>query len=166
MEKLMEIWLRISLGNYFKVSNMQLEIFNTEVLKKEYPDLKLSEKEIRKGFLKIFQNDNLGEINIVFVDNKYIQKLNKEFRAVDAPTDVLSFVLEEGKNNGEIYISGEYVYKSLKNEKFEEEILRLIIHGTLHILGYDHIDSLNENPKEEMFKLQEKILLKYIQICS
>jgi len=154
------------LGNYFKVSNMQLEIFNTEVLKKEHPDFKLSEKQIQNGYLKLFIKYNLGNINIVFVDNEYIQKLNKEYRAIDSPTDVLSFVIEEGKNNGEIYISGEYVYKSLKNEKFEEEILRLIIHGTLHILGYDHIDSLNENPKEEMFKLQEKILLKYIQICS
>lgn len=145
---------------------MQLEIFNTEVLKKEHPDFKLSEKQIQNGYLKLFIKYNLGNINIVFVDNEYIQKLNKEYRAIDSPTDVLSFVIEEGKNNGEIYISGEYVYKSLKNEKFEEEILRLIIHGTLHILGYDHIDSLNENPKEEMFKLQEKILLKYIQICS
>ena len=77
----------------------------------------------------------------------------------------LSFKLDENRNDGEIYISGEYVYKSFKGEKFTEEILRLIIHGTLHILGYDHIDSLNENPNEEMFKLQEKLLFKYIEIC-
>ena len=144
---------------------MQLEIFNTDVLKKTFPEFKLSLENIQKGYVEVFQKYNLGDINIVFVDNKYIQKLNKEYRGVDTPTDVLSFKLVENRNDGEIYISGEYVYKSFKREKFTEEILRLIIHGTLHILGYDHIDSLNENPNEEMFKLQEKLLFKYIEIC-
>ena len=146
-------------------SKMQLEIFNTDVLKKTFPEFKLSLENIQKGYVEVFQKYNLGDINIVFVDNKYIQKLNKEYRGVDTPTDVLSFKLDENRNDGEIYISGEYVYKSFKGEKFTEEILRLIIHGTLHILGYDHIDSLNENPNEEMFKLQEKLLFKYIEIC-
>ena len=144
---------------------MQLEIFNTDVLKKTFPEFELSLENIQKGYVEVFQKYNLGDINIVFVDNKYIQKLNKEYRGVDTPTDVLSFKLDENRNDGEIYISGEYVYKSFKREKFTEEILRLIIHGTLHILGYDHIDSLNENPNEEMFKLQEKLLFKYIEIC-
>lgn len=144
---------------------MQLEIFNTDVLKKTFPEFKLSLENIQKGYVEVFQKYNLGDINIVFVDNKYTQKLNKEYRGVDTPTDVLSFRLDENRNDGEIYISGEYVYKSFKGEKFTEEILRLIIHGTLHILGYDHIDSLDENPNEEMFKLQEKLLFKYIEIC-
>lgn len=144
---------------------MQLEIFNTDVLKKTFPEFKLSLENIQKGYVEVFQKYNLGDINIVFVDNKYIQKLNKEYRGVDTPTDVLSFRLDENRNDGEIYISGEYVYKSFKREKFTEEILRLIIHGTLHILGYDHIDSLDANPNEEMFKLQEKLLFKYIEIC-
>lgn len=144
---------------------MQLEIFNTDVLKKTFPEFILSLENIQKGYVEVFQKYNLGDINIVFVDNKYIQKLNKEYRGVDTPTDVLSFRLDENRNDGEIYISGEYVYKSFKREKFTEEIFRLIIHGTLHILGYDHIDSLNENPNEEMFKLQEKLLFKYIEIC-
>jgi len=154
------------LEDYFKVSKMQLEIFNTDVLKQTFPEFKVSLEQIQKGYIKVFREYDLGNINIVFVDNKYIQKLNKEYRGIDTPTDVLSFRLDEGRNDGEIYISGEYVYKSFKKEKFSEENLRLIIHGTLHILGYDHIYSLNDNPDEEMFKLQEKLLLKYIQICS
>ncbi len=145
---------------------MKLEIFNTEVLKKTYPEFKLSSKDINKGYVELFKEYDLGMINIIFVDNRYIQKLNKEHRGINTPTDVLSFRLDESKNDGEIYISLEYVSQSFKDEKFTEEILRLIIHGTLHILGYDHIDSLNENPNEEIFKLQEKLLLKYIQICS
>ncbi|NLE31140.1 rRNA maturation RNase YbeY, partial [Candidatus Dojkabacteria bacterium] len=117
------------------------------------------------GYFEVFKGYNLENINTVFVDNKYIQKLNKEYRGVNTPTDVLSFKLDDSRNDGEIYISGEYVYKSYKGKKFVEEILRLIIHGTLHILGYDHLDSLDANPNEEMFKLQEKLLLKYIQKC-
>jgi len=145
---------------------MQLEIFNTDVLKRRYSNFKLSLQDIQKGYTEVFQKYNLGNINIVLVDNKYIQKLNKEYRGIDTPTDVLSFRLNEKRNDGEIYLSLEYVSQSSKEEKFTEEILRLIIHGTLHILGYDHIDSLDENPNEEMFRLQEKLLLKYIQICS
>jgi len=144
---------------------MQLEIFNTDVLKRRYSNFKLSLQDIQKGYTEVFQKYNLGNINIVLVDNKYIQKLNKEYRGIDTPTDVLSFRLNEKRNDGEIYLSLEYVSQSSKEEKFTEEILRLIIHGTLHILGYDHIDSLNENPNEEMFKLQEKLLFKYIEIC-
>lgn len=144
---------------------MQLEIFNTEVLKKTYPDFKLSSQGILNGYTEVFKEYNLENINIVFTDNRYIRSLNREYRGINVPTDVLSFKLDESENSGEIYISGEYVNESYKGEKFTEEILRLIIHGTLHILGYDHIDSLNNNPNEEMFKLQEKLLLKYIQIC-
>jgi len=161
----MEVWLKILLGNYFKVSKMQLEIFNTEVLKKTFPEFKPSVEQIQGGYFEVFKGYNLENINTVFVDNKYIQKLNKEYRGVNTPTDVLSFKLDDSRNDGEIYISGEYVYKSYKGKKFVEEILRLIIHGTLHILGYDHLDSLDANPNEEMFKLQEKLLLKYIQKC-
>jgi probable rRNA maturation factor len=144
---------------------MQLEIFNTEVLKKTYPEFRFSSQDILNGYTEVFKEYNLENINIVFVDNRYIRNLNKEYKGMDIPTDVLSFKLDESKNSGEIYISGEYIKKSYKGEKFAEEILRLIIHGTLHILGYDHIDSLDSNPDEEMFKLQEKLLLKYVQIC-
>jgi ssRNA-specific RNase YbeY (16S rRNA maturation enzyme) len=45
-------------------------------------------------------------------------------------------------------------------------MLRLIIHGTLHILGYDHTESLNDSPNEEMFKVQEELLLRFKKLCS
>jgi len=89
-----------------------------------------------------------------------------KYRDIDSPTDVLSFEVSDSKKEGEIYICPEYVYTFFQGNQFEEEILRLIIHGTLHILGYDHKESMNESLDEEMFKVQEELLLRYKKICS
>lgn len=140
---------------------MQLDIFNKELLQDTESTFDLSFEDISNGYVKIFQDTPVSSINIVFITSAYIQELNMKYREIDAPTDVLSFQLSDDGKDGEIYISPEYVYTSFKGNEFEEEILRLIIHGTLHILGYDHEESLNDNPKEEMFKLQEELLLKY-----
>ena len=143
---------------------MQIEILNRELISKIEPTFDISFEDITDGFKKLFEERSLEDINIVFVNSQYIQDLNKEYRDIDAPTDVLSFNIS--KNSGEIYICPEYVYTSFQGDEFEEEILRLIIHGTLHMLGYDHRESLNESPNEQMFVEQEELLLKYKKICS
>jgi len=143
---------------------MQIEILNKEFLSQIEPTFNISFEDITSGFEKLFENNNLEDINIVFVNSEYIQDLNMEYRDIDAPTDVLSFNIS--KNSGEIYICPEYIYESFQGDEFEEEILRLIIHGTLHILGYDHRESLNCSPNEDMFLKQEELLLKYKKICS
>ncbi|HOK59453.1 MAG TPA: rRNA maturation RNase YbeY, partial [Candidatus Dojkabacteria bacterium] len=115
---------------------------------------------VKQGYKEIFKGSKLENINVVFVQPKYIENLNKQYRGIDLVTDVLSFNLSSG--DGEIYICPAYVYESFKNSDFEEEILRLIIHGTLHILGYNHKGSLNDSSNEEMFKLQEDLIIKYL----
>ncbi len=143
---------------------MQIEILNREIVSQIESTFNISFEDITKGFRTLFEDSNLEDINIVFVNSQYIQDLNKEYRDIDAPTDVLSFNIS--KKSGEIYICPEYVYTSFQGDEFEEEILRLIIHGTLHILGYDHTESLNDSPYEDMFVVQEELLLKYKKICS
>ncbi len=145
---------------------MQLDIFNKELVQGIEPTFDISFDDILNGYKKIFQETDLDNINIVFVTSSYIQELNMKYREIDAPTDVLSFQISDDGKDGEIYISPEFVYESFKGNEFEEELLRLIIHGTLHILGHNHKESLNDNPNEEMFKLQEELLLKYKKICS
>jgi len=145
---------------------MQLDIFNKELVQGIEPTFDISFDDILNGYKKIFQETDLENINIVFVTSSYIQELNMKYREIDAPTDVLSFQISDDGKDGEIYISPEFVYESFKGNEFEEELLRLIIHGTLHILGHNHKESLNDNPNEEMFKLQEELLLKYKKICS
>ena len=138
---------------------MKLNIFNWEILKETEESFSLSIQAVKQGYKEIFKGSKLENINVVFVQSKYIQNLNKQYRGIDLVTDVLSFNISSG--DGEIYICPTYVYESFKGSDFEEEILRLIIHGTLHILGYNHKGSLNDSSKEEMFKLQEDLIVKY-----
>jgi len=139
---------------------MELNIFNWEILKDTEVSFSLPIQAVKEGYREIFKGSKLENINVVFVQPKYIQRLNKQYRGVDLVTDVLSFNISP--DSGEIYICPAYVHKSFKGNDFEEEILRLIIHGTLHILGYDHKGSLNDSSKEEMFKLQEDLIVKYL----
>ncbi|MBP6976565.1 rRNA maturation RNase YbeY [Candidatus Dojkabacteria bacterium] len=143
---------------------MQLDIFNKELVKEVEPTFDISFENIYNGYLEIFKSWDIDSVNVVFVKSEYIHELNMKYRGIDSPTDVLSF--SQSDKQGEIYISPEFVYDSFKGDEFEQEILRLIIHGTLHILGYDHKESMNDSLDEEMFKVQEELLLKYIKICS
>jgi probable rRNA maturation factor len=139
---------------------MKLNIFNWEILKGTEVSFSLPIQAVKQGYREIFKGSKLENINVVFVQPKYIQRLNKQYRGVDLVTDVLSFNMSS--DGGEIYICPTYVYESFKGSDFEEEILRLIIHGTLHILGYNHKGSLNDSSNEEMFKLQEDLIIKYL----
>lgn len=144
---------------------MQLEIFNKELVQEIEPTFNISFDDIYSGYIEIFKSFDIEDINIIFVKSEYIRELNEKYRHIDSPTDVLSFPISNDNRSGEIYISPEYVFENFNGDEFEEEILRLIIHGTLHILGYDHKESLDDSPNEEMFKLQEELLLKYKKIC-
>ncbi len=148
------------------MGKISVEIFNEELVSEVEPTFNLSFEDIKKGYEKIFADSPLDDVNIVFVENAFIQELNKTYRDIDAPTDVLSFDLSHEDKNGEIYICPAYVYEGFQGDKFEEEILRLIVHGTLHMLGYDHKESMNDSPNEEMFVMQEELLLRLKKICS
>ena len=93
------------------------------------------------------------EIELILTDNEEIQAINKEFRNIDAPTDVLSFPYEAMPFSplGSIIISYEYVQKVAQqlNHSEQEEFTLLFIHGLLHILGFDHeVDNGEMRQKE------------------
>jgi len=100
-----------------------------------------------------------GEIRVIFVDDPYIRDLNRRFLNHDFETDVISFPIELDKSNfeGEIYISVDRAYNQamLLSVHPEEELWRLVIHGTLHLLGYDDVQ---EEGRQRMFKRQEQYL--------
>ena len=112
------------------------------------------------------------EVSIFFCNDSFIQELNKEYRKIDSPTDVLSFengdsyTDEEGAewvSAGDIIISLETLSKNaLYFEVTEdEELKRLIVHGLLHLNGYDHGEEHIEKgvePECEMLRLQKKIM--------
>ncbi len=95
--------------------------------------------ETVKKILKDKERD--GEISITFVNNKDIEGLNKQYREIDSTTDVLSFDLSDNEYIiGDIYIGKEVAERQAKENghSFVDEIFLLIIHGVLHLLGYDH----------------------------
>lgn len=78
-------------------------------------------------------------LNLIFVNNRYIRRLNRKFLKKDRPTNVLAFP-GEGNFLGEIYISLDFAKKEAKEWGIDTrtEIDRLVIHGLLHLLGYTH----------------------------
>lgn len=109
------------------------------------------------------------EVSITFVDKDEIHKLNKEFRSVDRPTDVLSFPMDEdffieGVDTmlGDIVICMD-VAKEQANDfghSLDREIMYLTAHSMLHLLGYDHME---ENEKLEM-RAREKEVMKILGV--
>mgnify|MGYP002531474550 CR=1 FL=1 len=108
------------------------------------------------------------EVSLSFVDNKEIHQLNRDFRGVNRPTDVLSFPLlvedefdvDFGEESlGDIVISLERAFEQSReyNHSFEREVCFLVCHSMFHLLGYDH--DTEENTKE-MREKEEHILNK------
>ena len=105
-------------------------------------------------------------LTLLITNNNEIKKLNYKYRKINKPTDVLSFHLnqkEQIKNKylGDIVISYQIAKKQAYEKDFpvESELLMLLIHGYLHLLGYDH--KLKKDAKQ-MFALQNKILLELV----
>ena len=108
------------------------------------------------------------EVSILLLDDSQIRDINREYRGKDKPTDVLSFpMLDESSGNvqpqllGDIVISVETAEKQARNRKcaLYKELCILLIHGMLHLLGYDH--ELSKKNGEEMQK-QEVTIFKGI----
>ena len=125
--------------------------------------IKVDRKFIRRVVRETLKREAKGgEVSIVLTDNEYIRELNLKYRSVDRATDVLAFPMDE-EILGDIVISVEkakeqaLVYrKSLKNE-----VGRLVIHGILHLIGYD--DSSRASLKK--MHAREEEILKEILSC-
>lgn len=112
------------------------------------------------------------EVSVLFCTDRCIQELNRNYRNIDAPTDVLSFengeeyTDEEGEKwyqAGDIAISLETLQKNAEyfNVDQNEELKRLVVHGLLHLNGYDHGEEHVEKGVEpvcEMLVLQKKLM--------
>jgi len=81
-----------------------------------------------------------GKINIILTGDREIRKLNKKYRKKDKPTDVLAFPMGEDGEIGDIAISRETTRRNAKRfgVTYNDELRRLVVHGVLHLLGYDH----------------------------
>ncbi|CAK1242927.1 rRNA maturation RNase YbeY [Fructobacillus evanidus] len=118
------------------------------------------------------------EMSVTFMNNDAIQAYNRDYRGKDKPTDVISFAIEEdgddspvlldeemsediAKNIGDILVSVDIIESQAEylGHSFERELGFLVVHGFLHLNGYDHM--LGDAEEKEMFDLQRKILDDY-----
>lgn len=118
------------------------------------------------------------EMSVTFVNNDEIQRYNREYRGLDKPTDVISFAIEDdgddlpllmdedmsdeiAKNIGDIIVSVDKIDEQAEylEHSYERELGFLVVHGFLHLNGYDHM--LSEADEKVMFDLQREILDNY-----
>jgi probable rRNA maturation factor len=104
-----------------------------------------------------------AELTVVLTDDAQVHELNRQYREVDAPTDVLSFPAGETDPDsgnlylGDIVISIERAEAQARAEghSLEDELRLLVVHGVLHLLGHDHAD---EEEKARMWAAQSEVL--------
>ena len=124
-------------------------------------------KYLEKIINRTLEMENVKDstFSIVFIDDEYMHELNLKYRGIDRTTDVLSFAFEDNnkicyniRQLGEIFISIPKMRLQAKEYGHSEkrELAFLIVHGILHLLGYDHTLGLKE--EKEMFEKQELVL--------
>ena len=155
---------------------MDLEIYDDT---KNVPEEKIKLIEdilnFAGSYLKLPENT---EMSVTLMDNEHIHEINKKYRGVDKPTDVISFAIEEDdpdevpiilpedeefdipKNIGDIMVSMDKVKEQAEylGHSEDRELGFLVVHGFLHLNGYDH---MKEEVEKEMFGLQREILDSY-----
>ncbi|GHH97039.1 rRNA maturation RNase YbeY [Neobacillus kokaensis] len=141
---------------------------------KEITEQQMLEIERLLNFAAQKQNiEDHSELSVTYVTNERIHEINLEYRKKDAPTDVISFAMEElGEGEVELIgaeqprVLGDIIISVPKAREqaeeyghaFERELGFLAVHGFLHLLGYDH---MTEDDEKEMFTLQKEILNEY-----
>ena len=127
----------------------------------------LSKKKLDTSILKKLGKQILKEegisreehINCVFINNRHIKQLNRKYKGINSPTDVLAFSFTKGEGSeyrrdmfGDIFISVEMAVDNAErfNQCFTEELKLLFVHGMLHLLGY------NDESKKDKEKMRSK----------
>ena len=141
----------------------KFNIYNTT----EY-DLNEEIKHMKKNLKKCLKMEKVknARFNVILTDNKEIKEINAKYRNINKETDVISFALEDEKEEntflnkrilGDIYISVDKAKSQSKESRHSliRELSFLSVHGLLHLLGYDHIEKEDE---KIMFEKQELIL--------
>ena len=125
-------------------------------------DIQLNKSSIQSLLENILLDNkqNTGSINIIMTDDDTLRLMKKEYFNQDLYTDVIAFNIDDNPFEGEIYISLDRIKDNAKkfNQSFEDELKRILIHGSLHLCGYD-----DKAPKEklEMTSLEENYLEKF-----
>ena len=117
---------------------------------------KIEYKEIIKEVLdKCFKEEKLGKhitITVTLTNPENIRNINKKYRQIDNPTDVLSFPMYEKEEISEVK---QQKYEVILGHSFKRELSYMVVHGFYHLMGFDH---MKEEEKAEMREKEENIL--------
>ncbi len=149
--------------------NHRIQIENIQTERAPFRGYKTA---LRRAISAVLQEEGFSqkaEVSVTLVSREEIRRLNHQYRGIDRETDVLSFpMLEKGETEdvqqwgsaallGDIIVCPEIIFS--QGEQFgtgyRKEFCLMVIHSTLHLLGWDHIE---EKEQKLMFALQEKIL--------
>jgi probable rRNA maturation factor len=124
-----------------------------------HPTRRIKKKEIEDIVYRVLKSEGIKlPVDVIFVDDDFIKKINRKFTKRRKTTDVLSFGMREGINAGLDYPSLGDIYVSLDQAKrqareygisLKKEASRLVIHGLLHLLGFDHKNKKQAKMMEE-----------------
>jgi rRNA maturation RNase YbeY len=133
---------------------LSINVFNVSSFKY------LPKKRIFEAVNSVFEANKIkeGNLNLIICSDEFIHDLNKKYLEHDYPTDVITFIIEDEPLDAEIYISADTALKQSVeyNVTLRNEILRLAIHGSLHIAGFED----NTDEERKMMGLEEdKFLL-------
>lgn len=132
-----------------------------DVHDKRWNKFKIDFDEIANAVVgKKYEN---SEVSVILTNDKEIQQINKQYRNIDKPTNVLSFELGDDILLGDIFISIDTVQREANLEKITvvEHTAHMLVHGVLHLLGYDHIkDDEAEIMEEKETKILKKLGIK------
>jgi probable rRNA maturation factor len=138
--------------------------------------IKMGEGRIPRKFLQLWMKNlfselkkmgllpaRFKEIHLAFVSLDEIRRLNKQYRGKNRPTDILSFAGFTPEEMGELVLCVDVLRAQARDHKLSmgEELGYMLIHGVLHLLGYDH--ETNEKEAEAMFAIQDKVFARLRQ---
>ena len=146
-------WVRLSMPMTRK-NNFVVDI---SIRSPKWPSIDVMIEKVALETLTVAKQKSPAELSIVLADDVFVQNLNHHYRGKDKPTNVLSFPADDNFMLGDVVLAYETVKKESgqHHRNFEHHVMHLIIHGILHLLGYDHE---NDGQAEEMESLEIRIL--------
>jgi probable rRNA maturation factor len=138
-----------------------MKYFDSLIIHHQYTRLPYPEKKLLEIAEEIYKREKISiakKTNLILCSDYFIRKLNRQYRKIDKATDVLSFEIDDSDLLGEIYISLERAKVQARRFEisYDDEIIRLFVHGMFHLQGYDHQDSR----EREMMESKEHKYLK------
>lgn len=131
----------------------------------DLPDALAAELEGVAAAVLIAEGTADAEISIALVGDAEIEAMNRQYLDHEGPTDVISFPLHRpgGAPLGDLYVGVEQAARQAEalGVSVREELLRLCVHGTLHILGYEHPET-DDRAGSPMYLRQEELLREYL----